>query len=173
MKFLLTFFLSGFLSLYPIKQAQEADYTVTFRMAEVEDIFNILPEPNLAMINTERYCLVQAIYFEARNQSLEGQLAVAHVVLNRTKHSKYPDSICGVVFQNKQFSFTHDGRSDYMFERQPRKNAEKISVIALEGMLPDPTNGATSYHADYANPYWKKKLEPTKTIDNHQFYKGF
>ena len=57
-------------------------------------------------------CLVTAIFFEARDQPLMGQYAVAEVVMNRVASVKYPDDICSVVFQRKQFSFTHDGLSD-------------------------------------------------------------
>ena len=69
----------------------------------------------IAVSDKELWCLATAIYFEARGESYRGQVAVAQVVLNRVKDHRYPDTICGVVFQNQsrrnscQFSFACDG----------------------------------------------------------------
>lgn len=128
--------------------------------------------------NEDKYCLQQNIFFEARNQDAEGQLAVGWVTMNRVHSSKYPDSICDVVWQRKQFSWTHDGKSD-----KPAKNAVAQEAWELAGHVvnsvlydfaygkEDPVNGAILYHADYVNPYWAKSYQQVKTIDSHIFYK--
>lgn len=125
----------------------------------------------------EDTCLAQAIYFEARSEPLEGQLAVAQVVLNRVNHKRYPDTVCGVVFQNEhlhnrcQFSFACDGRSDRPREMRAWKMAQKVSLVAKNGYLSDITHRATHYHADYVSPYWRDALEPTVQHGRHHFYR--
>lgn len=125
----------------------------------------------------EGQCLAQAVYFEARSEPLEGQLAVAQVVLNRVKASNYPDSICDVVFQNEhiknrcQFSFACDGFSDNPDEPEPWEIARRVSYIALSGYWEDITQSATHYHAEYVNPFWATTLEETGQFGSHVFYR--
>ena len=121
-------------------------------------------------------CLAQAIYFEARSEPVEGQLAVAQVVMNRVKNRHYPNSICGVVFQNErmrnrcQFSFACDGKSDNPREARAWDLAERISYVAMSENWKDITNQATHYHADYVQPYWIKSMEKTASYGQHLFY---
>ena len=131
-----------------------------------------------AFDSKERYCLTQNIFFEARNQSVEGREAVAWVTLNRMDHKKYPNTICGVVWDKKQFSWTHDGKSDKpsdnVVEQRAWKDAEKIADKVLVDYVKknrDITNGSIMYHADYVNPYWAKAYDKVVTIDSHIFYK--
>lgn len=118
-------------------------------------------------------CLAKNIYFEARNQSFLGQRAVAWVTLNRVKDNKYPESVCEVVWQNGQFSWTEDGKSDKPKDKESWMLAKFVAEIAVQtyGQLPDPTDGATMYHANYVNPYWSSKFVETTVIDDHIFYK--
>lgn len=117
-------------------------------------------------------CLAQNIYHEARGESLQGQMAVAEVTMNRVKSSRFPDTICEVVWQNKQFSWTHDGKSDKMKNENAKKLALQLAKAYAEGSLESFfTNGSTMYHADYANPAWDySKLELSAVIDTHVFY---
>ena len=137
-------------------------------------------------INSETKCLADNIYFEGRNQSLKGQLAIGLATLNRVKSKHFPDSICEVVWQQNyskktgkevaQFSWTLDGKSDVIANKEVY---DKIHLIAesliAEGTLDnvdDFTEGATHYHADYVNPYWQKSMQMVAQIDDHLFYKN-
>ena len=133
----------------------------------------------LASLDTEEtYCLAQNIYFEARNQSIEGQYAVARVTMNRVDASNYPDTICDVVWQRKQFSWTHDGLSDTpggdVIEDAAWELAQDVALSSLIDHFQetnDITLGATHYHANYVNPYWKDSYQQVAYIGEHMFYK--
>lgn len=121
----------------------------------------------------QKECLAKNIYFEARNQSELGQRAVAWVTLNRVSHQKYPDTICEVVWQHKQFSWTHDGKSDTPREKKAWEKAQDIALDVLMSYhtsQSDPTSGAIMYHADYAKPYWITAYNQIVEVDNHIFY---
>ena len=117
-------------------------------------------------------CLAMNIYHEARDQDLMGQMAVAEVTLNRVDSTRWPDSICEVVWQDKQFSWTKDGKSDRMFEEDARHLATSLARMYVYGELESfVTHGATHYHATFVNPYWADQLEKTTEIGTHVFYK--
>lgn len=124
----------------------------------------------------EARCLAQAVYFEARSEPLEGQLAVAQVVLNRVESPLWPDGICAVVFQNEhrrhgcQFSFACDGLSDNPKNKRAWRLSKLVAAVALERLWQDMTQAATHYHADYVTPYWKDHMHPTARYGRHQFY---
>ena len=126
----------------------------------------------------DRYCLQQNVFFEARNQSIKGQVAVAWVTLNRVKNSNFPATICEVVWQSKQFSWTHDGKPDEPAKtdvaRRAWEDAGLISEIVLFEWLKGskgPVGGATFYNADYVMPAWAKEKKWLGIVDNHIFYK--
>lgn len=122
-------------------------------------------------------CLTEAIYFEARSETLRGQVAVAEVILNRVDSRKYPNSICKVVNQGAskknacQFSYNCDGKTEKMSERGARERAGKIARALMDGQARNLTGGATHYHATYVKPRWAKKLVKTAEIDSHIFYR--
>ena len=121
-------------------------------------------------------CLAHNIWFEARGSSVEDQLAVAHVVLNRVADPRYPGDVCDVVWQPKQFSWTHDGRSDRVrfenpIDRRVWKELVQLSMAAMAGALEDPTGGATHYHADYVRPAWAGRMDLLIQIDDHLYYR--
>ena len=136
-------------------------------------------ESRLATVtDKDRYCLQQNIYFEARNQSTIGQVAVAWVTINRMETKRYPNTICEVVWQNKQFSWTHDGKSDLpgttVLEQRAWEDAGLVAKVVLLDWARDrssPVDVATMYHADYVSPYWAASYDPVVKIDNHIFYK--
>lgn len=120
----------------------------------------------------DHVCMAKNIYFEARNESLQGQIAIALVTMRRVEDPRWPNTVCGVVYQNKQFSWYSDGLSD-----RPRNQRafDRIALVAsamLSGdtRIYDFTNGATHYHADYVAPYWTKDMIKQVTIDTHIFY---
>jgi spore germination cell wall hydrolase CwlJ-like protein len=124
------------------------------------------------------HCLAQAVYFEARNQSLRGQMAVAQVVLNRVFSPYYPNDVCGVVFQNAhrhlscQFTFACDGHPESVRERGAWMRAQRIAQQTLnaEVWLPEVAK-ATHYHAAYVNPYWVREMRVMVRYGLHTFYR--
>ena len=139
------------------------------------DYLTLIPPEQL---ETERHCLAQAIYFEARSEPEAGQAAVAQVVLNRMVSGLYPPTICGVVFENRsrrracQFSFTCDGRALQVRDAEAWSQASRVADQALAGKawLADMA-GATYYHADYVRPRWARALKKLDVIGKHIFYR--
>ncbi len=122
-------------------------------------------------------CLNQAIYYEAANESTEGQQAVAQVVLNRLQHPAYPKTVCGVVYQGSQlstgcqFSFTCDGSLSRAPNDASWQRSRSVAEKALGGFVYAPVGTATHYHADYVFPYWAVTLVKLKQIGAHIFYR--
>lgn len=137
----------------------------------------------LAAVQLE--CLALNVYFESRNQSFDGQLAVSHVVLNRVKDDRFPSTICDVVKQGHkypsgamirhkcQFSWYCDGLSDYPKERDVWKRSQKVArdAFILHSNGYDLTEGSTHYHATTVDPKWNKSMEYIARIDDHLFFK--
>ncbi|WP_230530667.1 cell wall hydrolase [Microvirga roseola] len=129
-------------------------------------------------LSKEQRCLAEAVYFEARSESAEGQAAVAQVVLNRVKSGLYPSTICGVVYQNRhrhlacQFTFACEGKALRIRDAESWDRAKRVASAVLEGKtyLTD-VGGATHYHANYVRPYWAKRLKKMDVIGRHIFYK--
>lgn len=123
-------------------------------------------------------CLATAIAYEAGYESVEGQRAVAEVILNRLRHTGYPKTVCGVVFAGSerrtgcQFSFTCDGSLNRRMSSQVMTGARMIATSALDGLNPVSVAGATHYHADYVSPYWAPSLIRIAKIGAHIFYRG-
>lgn len=112
-------------------------------------------------------CLAKNIYHEARGEPLIGQIAVAHVVLNRKQSVLYPDTICQVVYQKHQFSWTNKKQS--ITNQNLYTRAKQIAHDAIMGLSDDPTNGAISFHNKTVRPAWKKRV--ITKIGNHIFYR--
>jgi spore germination cell wall hydrolase CwlJ-like protein len=126
----------------------------------------------------ENRCLTEAIYFEARGESGEGQAAVAQVVMNRVASGLYPPTICGVVYQNRQrwhgcqFSFACEGKSLRITEPEAWARAGRIAAEVTEGTTyVSDIAGSTHYHANYVRPRWSRRLEKMDMIGHHVFYK--
>ena len=122
-------------------------------------------------------CLADALYFEARGESVIGQFAVAEVIVNRANSSKFPDTVCGVVNQgtNKnrykcQFTYMCDGLLESIDDKASYARAGKIASMTLWDININLTNGALYYHAKSVNPSWAKKLVRTGIIGDHKFY---
>ncbi len=122
-------------------------------------------------------CLAQAIYYEAASETEDGQRAVAQVVLNRVRHSAYPNTVCGVVYQGShlrtgcQFTFTCDGS----LRRQPSAyawdRARRIAAEALSGEVYGPVGNSTHYHTTAILPYWAHSLSRAAVVGAHVFYR--
>ncbi len=127
----------------------------------------------------EKACLATALYFEARSESEKGQMAVAKVILNRVKDPRFPNTICGVVYQGAekrnscQFSFACDGKTDIATQPKAWRRARRIAAKALQGKLGmQALAGVTYYHADYVNPRWASAMHRIAKIGRHIFYRG-
>ena len=127
--------------------------------------------------NKQMSCLAEALYFEARGEPIQGQLAVGEVILNRVEDMRYPSSICKVINQGTgrrfacQFTYTCDGKLETVHERKPYEMALKIAKILMtthDGKL---TRGSTHYHSNYVNPEWSKKFERVAKFGRHIFYR--
>lgn len=130
-----------------------------------------------AVGNEQWRCLTEAIYFEARGEPIDGQLAVGEVILNRVDASNYPDTICGVVNQGTgrlhacQFSYTCDGEAEVVSDKSSWTRAGKIARHLVDGAPRALTGDATHYHADYVSPNWARVYPRTATLGRHIFYK--
>ncbi|WP_421780800.1 cell wall hydrolase [Falsirhodobacter deserti] len=121
-------------------------------------------------------CLAEAVYFEARGEPLQGQFAVAEVILNRVDASSYPSDVCAVVTQGEkgsvcQFSFICDGKPEVVTEKRAFERAGKIAAVMLDGAPRMLTKGATHFHTRAVNPSWASRLPRTAAIGGHLFYR--
>ncbi|MEM7720211.1 MAG: cell wall hydrolase [Pseudomonadota bacterium] len=122
-------------------------------------------------------CLTEAIYFEARGETVRGMFGVAEVILNRVDDPRYPQSICKVVNQGTgeryrcQFTYTCDGRPENMSDKRAYQRVGKVAHMMISGMDRRLTNGATHYHTKSVKPRWSKVFPRTATIGYHHFYK--
>ena len=123
-------------------------------------------------------CLSEALYFEARGETVMGQFAVAEVILNRVEDPKFPETICGVVNQGSgrgkyrcQFTYTCDGKLEIISDKRSWANVGKVARLSMQMDDRPLTRGATYYHTDYVSPSWARKFVNTATIGVHLFYK--
>tara|TARA_B100001057_G_scaffold478420_1_gene548832 strand:- start:5914 stop:6423 length:510 start_codon:yes stop_codon:yes gene_type:complete len=156
---------------------------LTTSVATAQDLISVTAQPHL-------YCLAQNIYYEARGSSRADQMAVSDVVLNRVKDNRYPNTICGVVYQGKkkpswkdptkmvmvrhmcQFSWYCDGKKDAPPEGDAWRNAQMVAY-EMYYLYKDSniTDGATHYHAFYVKPDWARRFVLKGRIGSHIFYK--
>ena len=126
----------------------------------------------------EIVCLAKNMYFEARNQSDKGKVAVAMVVLNRVNSNRFPDAVCDVVYQGGErrhkcmFSWYCDGISDKVHDDDTWNFIHELAknVYINQEYMIDVTNGSLFYHAEYVSPYWSKVYTKEVVIEDHIFY---
>lgn len=122
-------------------------------------------------------CLTQAVYYEARGEGRDGMRAVAQVVLNRSRHSAFPNTVCGVVFQGAgrrtgcQFSFTCDGSMRGRVDRAAWNRARSVATEALSGRVYAPVGTATHFHTTAVAPSWRGSLVRVGQVGDHVFYR--
>ena len=128
-----------------------------------------------APLTDEANCIAVAVYHEARGESLEGQLAVAKVIMNRAASGKYPSSWCGVVKQPWQFSFVNP-RTGYMPSVDAASAAWRKALGVTRLAVANAVNSVPSdclwYHADYVAPSWGRRLTRVEKIGAHIFYRS-
>lgn len=122
-------------------------------------------------------CLSEALYFEARGESVRGQFAVAEVILNRVESGRFPNSVCGVIHQGTgkkyqcQFTYTCDGRKEVIHEKKAYERVAKVARAAMDGVGKKLTAGATHYHTKAVRPSWARVYQETARIGVHIFYR--
>ncbi len=122
-------------------------------------------------------CLAQALYFEARGESIRGMFAVGEVILNRVDSRAYPDTLCRVINQGTgrrhacQFSYTCDGRPETIAEPRAWERVGKVARLLMDGTPRALTGGATHYHTKAVNPNWAQLFPRTASIGSHYFYR--
>jgi hypothetical protein len=136
------------------------------------------PLPASVFTSRQQACLATAIYFEARGEAVKGQAAVAQVILNRVRNPAYPDTICGVVYQNAaqrnrcQFSFACDGIKDRVRQPGAYRQAEKIAAAVTSSKMFIPEVGSsTHYFANYVRPRWAGRMVKMASIGDHHFFR--
>lgn len=122
-------------------------------------------------------CLTEALYFEARGETVSGLFAVGEVILNRVDSASFPGSICGVVNQGTgrryacQFTYTCDGHAEVVNEQAAWDKVAKVARLLIDGTPRSLTGGATHYHTRAVNPRWARVFPRTAAIGSHYFYR--
>ncbi len=151
------------------------------RMTRTESLFapaaNFIAHQSDEVRLEQLRCLALNIYWEARSESIPGQLAVAAVTLNRVESPIFPSNVCDVVRQGGearrhrcQFSWWCDGKKDEPVNADAWRRAMTLARLVSAGIAADPTNGALWYHADYVNPHWAGAKQRVAKIGRHIFY---
>jgi N-acetylmuramoyl-L-alanine amidase len=164
------------------KTAQATDTMVPGLSAEVSPIATepttlanlteqLAAEPLTQDVSAELNCLAGAIYFESRNEPLDGQLAVGRVIVARAKSGRFQDSYCGVVYQPSQFSFVRHRAMPVADVNSPTwRKAVAVARIAHEGRWKSRAEGALYFHTARVSPRWRKQVKVAR-IENHVFYR--
>lgn len=126
------------------------------------------PSPSMST-SADLDCLAKNVYFEARGEPRIDQEAVAHVVVNRVQSGRFRSSVCGVVHQSGQFSWTFDRNSDVPRERAAWNRSLQVAQGVLSGEIDDPTDGATYFWHRRLNPSWTRRLVPTLRTNSHVY----
>lgn len=148
----------------PVSEAEE-ERPARHSLAAMVDDYASADTPD-----AERECLAIAIYYEAKSESLEGQLTVADVIQNRARSGRFPASICGVVKQRGQFSFVRGGRLPAVPRGSKQwRTAVAIAHIATQDLADGSAPRALFFHARHASPNWK--LTRVASVGNHVFYR--
>jgi len=152
-------------------EEQAATETVGFNNDGASSLRQLVGQQSLeGSLSKEMQCLAGTVYFESKGETLAGQLAVARVVMARTASSRFPNTMCGVVYQRKQFSFIRGGKMPRINKGHKHwRNAVAIAKIAMNDGWKSPVEGALFFHARYVSPGWR--LKRMATIDNHIFYR--
>jgi hypothetical protein len=173
-----TEFTAGNLQLAPaLGTGTPSPQTIAYRPSAQGLGFKYKGESQAEFEERERRCLSKAIYFEARGEPLQGQIAVGQVIMNRVRSPQFPETICGVVYQGQmapgcQFSFACDGKTDTPKQDGHWALAQKLAKQITSGEVWLPEIGySTFYHADYVSPHWKSAMNKIDSIGRHIFYK--
>lgn len=167
----------------PVKAGEMGESIAPKGEVNADDQHTKTPAERLGLLDEKaraksEKCLAEAVYFEARGEAVRGQIAVAQVVLNRAFSGKYPETVCGVVYQNKnrhyacQFTFACDNTPDVVREPDMWDRARKIAKAMLDGKLWLPeVDRSTHYHAYWVRPSWVSEMRKMYKFGVHTFYR--
>jgi spore germination cell wall hydrolase CwlJ-like protein len=173
-KYIRTFVLSGFVAL-----------TLTASSSVEENKVKVFAVPNDEIVVSHSWqekhvdpkeleCMAKNIYFEANTEGYQGKLAVATVTLNRSNSKKYPETICGVVWQRGQFSWTRDGKSDHVRDHEKYLESLRVAeqVLIYEKRSNLISSNVKYFHRNTIRPRWSYKMKRVVQIGKHVFYQG-
>ncbi|MDR9394694.1 cell wall hydrolase [Roseovarius sp. SYSU LYC5161] len=158
-----------FTEVTPLKISRLKNATPRFDMEWIR----ALPSP--PKLSEQEMCLAEALYFEARGEPVQGQIAVAEVILNRARSARFPDTICDVIYQGShrrnacQFSYACDGAPERFDERDAYDRAQRLAAHLFNAGRAGLARGAEFYHAVTVQPSWAKKLHQVARIGDHVF----
>ena len=132
--------------------------------------YGLLTTPPTFDAVAELHCLALNVYHEARGESEAGKFAVAAVTMNRVASRRFPDTVCAVVWQRGQFSWTEDGRPDTPYEQGAWREAVKVASLVYKSGRPSNVGAATYYHARNVTPGWARGETPVAKVGRHIFY---
>ena len=144
---------------------------------EVEYSSGWLARQRVAGADEQTECLAEALYFEARGESVRGQFAVAEVIMNRVDSDDFPGTVCGVIHQGTgrkyqcQFTYTCDGNPEHITNQAAYGKVSKVARLMVDGAPRELTGGATFYHTRAVNPRWARSFARTASIGVHHFYR--
>lgn len=144
--------------------AQDGD-SVAYGTLEAAVAAQPIPEK----VSEDLACMAAAVYFEAKGEPLSGQLAVADVILNRSKSGRFPKTVCSVVMQPGQFSFVREGRLPAISANKQYRTAVAVARVALADAWDSPASDAMYFHARRVSPGWHRVQ--VAAIGNHVFYR--
>lgn len=165
-----------------IPETKKKEVVFQFDTPEAESAHKVgTPKKVLTLKDKQDWCkknkdctiLAQAAYYEARGETDIGVVSVLHTILNRVAHKAWPDTVQGVVYKPKHFSYTWDGslkrgmNNTYQVDRM---NA--LAYDVLHGLVESPVGGSTHYHSTKVNPYWVGDVEYIANVGSHKFYRG-
>jgi len=129
------------------------------------------------ILGAETHCMAEAVYYEARSETLSGQRAVAEVILNRVKSKHFPNTVCEVVYEGSQrstgcqFTFTCDGSMEIAPKGKGWERSVETANFVMSGGHTPLTNYATHYHTLQVNPVWSQTMRMTRQVGSHVFYR--
>ncbi|MEM9550178.1 MAG: cell wall hydrolase [Pseudomonadota bacterium] len=147
------------------------------KIVEVSYSRNWLDAQPKAVGDEQWRCLSEALYFEARGETVKGQFAVAEVIMNRVKSTRFPSTLCGVINQGTgkkyqcQFTYTCDGYKEVIAEPKAFERVSKVARAIIDGAPMQLTGGATHYHTKHVRPAWSRVYKRTAAIGVHLFYR--
>ena len=145
------------------------DQSVTHDDDDFDSLAEAVAAQDVADLDDDQRCLAGAIYFEARGESLAGQLAVANVIVNRTKSGRFPGDMCGVVKQRGQFSFVRGGQIPTVRNVAAYRTAMAVAKVAIEAAWDSPAAKALYFNTTDRRP--GGRLTRVALIGNHAFYR--
>ena len=165
---------------YTLERPQRDDYPPVPEFEEPERLnkawVDTLPLPE--KLSKAHKCLAEALYFEARGESVHGQIAVAEVILNRAAHPQFPDTVCEVIYQGSdtgnscQFSYACDENPEDFENPKAYDRSMRIAAFLLRHGVWGFSRGAIYYHTQSVSPGWAKKMKVLTEIGNHLFLKA-